>query len=123
MFDFPKWLVNYNMHKLETKLKDLILKNLEFVVDEKCIKKGKVKVFNIKQFFIRFKLETDTKTYEYDLPYPYKVIEIKDGYIFDYCLSAFCPRTEEAFWKMKAMDRSECSKIYDNYLHIKALSS
>ncbi len=111
------------MQKLESQLKDLILKNLEFVVDDKCVKRGKVIVFNIKQFFIRFKLETPNKTYEYDLPYPYKLVKTDDGFIFDYCLSAFCPRTEEVYWKMMAMDRSGSSKIYDNHLHVVALSS
>jgi hypothetical protein len=107
------------MHKLEEKLKNLMLKNIKFLVDDKVVKKGKVKVYNTKQFFLRFKLEQEGKLYEYDLPYPFKVTPIKDGYLFDYCLSAFCPRSEDIYWKMKLMDKTESSKLHDNYLYIR----
>jgi hypothetical protein len=111
------------MHKLENQLKDIILKNVEFQIDGKNIKRGKIKVFNTKQFFIRFKLEQENKIQEYDLPYPFKVLKVPNGYIFDYCLSAFCPRTEDTFWKMKLMDRTGASKLHDNYLHVVTLSA
>lgn len=106
------------MHKLEHQLKNIILKNVDFQIDGKSIKRGKIKVYNTKQFFIRFKLEQEDKQVEYDLPYPFKVIQKHDGYIFDYTLSAFCPRTEEIYWKMLLMDKSEASRLHNNYLHI-----
>jgi hypothetical protein len=109
------------MQKLEKKLKNIILKNVEFKIDGKIIKKGKIKVFNTKQFFIRFKLEQPDKTLEYDLPYPFKIIENGDGYIFDYCLSAFCPRTEDLYWKMLVMNKKDASKLHNNYLHISTI--
>lgn len=106
------------MFKLEKELKDIILQNVDFQIDGKSVKRGKIKVFNTKQFFIRFKLEQENKLVEYDLPYPFKLIKNYNGYIFDYCLSAFCPRSEELYWKMKMMDKSEASRLHDNYLHI-----
>jgi hypothetical protein len=111
------------MHKLETLLKDIILKNVEFKIDNKVIKKGKIKVFNTKQFFIRFKLEMEHKVVEYDLPYPFKVSKISNGYIFDYCLSAFCPRTDELYWKMLALNKDDASKLHNNYLRVLTLSA
>jgi len=111
------------MFKLEENLKDLILKNIDFQIDGRSIKRGKVKVYNSKQFFIRFKLENDGKLIEYDLPYPFKVIKGENGYLFDYTLSAFCPRSEEIYWKMKLMDKNESSKLHDNYLYVVTLST
>lgn len=111
------------MVKLENQLKDLILQNVEFVIDKKVIKKGKIKVFNTKQFFIRFKLETETESKEYELPYPYKTIKTPNGYMFDYCLSAFVPRTDELFWKMKTINKQDASRIHEKYLFISKLSS
>lgn len=108
------------MEDLETILKTLILKNVEFSVDGKSIKRGKLKIFNTKQFFIKFKLETDTSVKEWELPYPFSVHKTSEGYIFDYCLSAFCPPTELAYYKMKLMDKSEASKIHDTYLFVSA---
>jgi hypothetical protein len=107
------------MHKLEQQLKNIILKNVDFQIDGKSIKRGKIKVYNTKQFFIRFKLEQDDdKQVEYDLPYPFKVIQKPDGYIFDYTLSAFCPRTEELYWKMLLMNKSDASRLHNNYLYL-----
>jgi len=111
------------MDQLEEQLKDIILKNVDFQIGGKSIKSGKVKVFNTKQFFIRFKLESETHTREYDLPYPFKVTKVSDGYVFDYCLSAFCPKTEELHWKMLLMNKSDASKLHNNYLHVRTLSS
>jgi hypothetical protein len=106
------------MYKLEFKLKDIILQNVEFKVDNKVIKKGKVKVFNTKQFFIRFKLDNNGIINEYDLPYPFRVEKNNDGYLFDYCLSAFCPRTEELYWKILSLNKDDASKLHNNYLNI-----
>jgi hypothetical protein len=111
------------MNKLEDQLKSLILNNVEFKLNDKIIKRGKVKVFNTKQFFIKFKLELDEGYKEFELPYPYKVIKIDNGFIFDYCLSAFCPKTEETYWRMKTMNRQDASKIHENYLFVVALST
>ena len=111
------------MIRLEEQLKDVILKNVDFQIDGKSVKRGKIKVYNSKQFFIRFKLEQDNKIQEYDLPYPFKVLKVPSGYVFDYCLSAFCPRTEELYWKMLLMDKSEASRLHNNYLHVITLSA
>ena len=111
------------MIRLEEQLKDIILKTVDFQIDGKSIKRGKVKVYNSKQFFIRFKLENENKIYEYDLPYPFKFFKVDNGYVFDYCLSAFCPKTETMYWKMRAMNKSEASRLHDTYLHVVSLSA
>lgn len=112
------------MHKVEEQLKDLMLQDVEMRVDNKVLRKGKIKVFNTKQFFIKFKIETDTSDIkEYELPYPYRLEKVEDGYLFDYCLSAFIPETEEVFWRMKTVGREKNSKIHDKYLYIISLSS
>lgn len=111
------------MYKLEEDLKFLILKNVEFKINDKIIKKGKVKIFNTKQFFIKFKIESLDDVKEFELPYPYRVVKTSNGFLFDYCLSAFVPKTEEVFWKMKTFNSSESSKLHENYLYVIALSS
>jgi len=107
------------MNNIEQQLKKCILKNVNFVIDDKSARSGKIKVFNIKQFFIRFKILTGDIEKEYELPYPYKLIETDNGFIFDYCLSAFCPPSNENYYKMLLCDKSNASKIYNNYLFMK----
>lgn len=104
------------MNKLEDKLKGLVLEDVEFILDNKTIKRGKIKLFNTKQFFIRFKLELDGETKDWELPYPYKLEQQLDGFIFNYCLSAFCPPTEIAYYKMKLTSKATASKLHDTHL-------
>lgn len=106
------------MFKLEQQLKPIMLSQVEFRVDGKVIKRGKVKVFNAKQFILKFKLDNSGVIKDYEVPYPYRVEETADGFLLDYCLSAFIPPTEESYWKLRTLNKSECSKIHDKYLHI-----
>jgi len=109
-----------NIEKIEEKLKELVLKKVEFRVDGRSIKNGKIRVFNTKQFYIKFKMEGEEEgeDKEFDLPYPFKIKDSENGMIFDYCLSAFIPRTETAYWKTLLYDKSEASRLHNNYLHI-----
>ncbi len=111
------------MHLLDSTLKNLILQDVDFQIDGKSIKRGKIKVFNTKQFFIKFKIEAEGEAKDFEIPYPFKVVKVEEGYLFNYCLSAFCPRTEDAFWKMFLMDKSEASKLHNNHLMVISLSS
>lgn len=104
------------IEQLEEKLKDVILQTVEFVVDGKPIKQGKIRVYNTKQFFIKFKLENGDESKDMELPYPYRLEKIGNSYLFDYCLSAFCPPTELVFYKMKLLNKENASKLHDNHL-------
>ena len=106
------------MHRIENNLKDLMLQSVNFVLDGKVIKSGKIKIYNTKHFFIRFKLDTDNGIKEFELPYPYKLNKTTTGYMFDYCLSAFIPETEEVFWKMKVINKEKPSKLHEKHLFI-----
>jgi hypothetical protein len=111
------------MERVDKYLKKMIYKNISFVVDNKVIKHGFIRVFNTKQNFIKFRFETENSTKEWELTYPYK-IHVRENYmIFDYCLSAFCPKNEDSYWKMLLMDKSESSNLHNNYLYVRELSS
>jgi hypothetical protein len=111
------------MYRLENQLKGLMLQKVEFIVDNKVIKKGKIRIFNTKQFFIKFRLESNNDTKEFEIPYPFRVEVLNNGYLFDYCLSAFIPKTEEVYWKMKTLNKDEASKIHEKYLFVRTLSA
>lgn len=111
------------MTKVEDKLKALLLQDVEFVIDNKIIKKGKIKMFNTKQFFLKFKIECAASTKEYEIPYPFRVENTSNGYLFDYTLSAMIPPTEPLYWKIKLMNKDGASKLYNNYLFVRATSA
>ena len=112
------------MEQVEDSLQHLILENLQFTVNEKIIKTGFLEVFNTKQFFIKFKLKEGEKVKDWELPYPYRIEKINDKkYLFDYCLSAFVPRTEEVYWIMRTLSKADASRLYDNYLFVEKISA
>lgn len=111
------------MHKVEQKLKPLVLRHVEFLVDDKVVKRGKIMVFNTKQFFIKFKMDTDQGIKDYEIPYPFSLKDAPDGYLFDYSLSAFVPPTEETYWKLRMINSQGSSKLYNNYLYVRTLSA
>jgi hypothetical protein len=106
------------MEELEHRLKNIILKSVDFVIDGKVVRSGIVNIFNTKQFFIKFKLENNSNVKEYELPYPYRVIESNEGIMFDYCLSAFCPPGDLAYYKLVLCDKTKASKLHNKYLWI-----
>lgn len=106
------------MNRIEEYLKNLIFRDVKFVLNSRTIKEGKIQLFNTKQNFIRFKIDENGETKEWELSYPYDIKNTDEGFIFDYSLSAFCPRTEEVYWKMKAMNKENASKFFDNYLYV-----
>lgn len=111
------------MYKVEQQLKPLVLRHVEFIIDNKVVKRGQVKIFNTKQFFIKFKIETEQGIKDYEIPYPFELRETPTGYVFDYSLSAFVPPTEEVYWKMRLIDSKGASKLYNNYLYVQTLSA
>jgi hypothetical protein len=106
------------MDRIEKYLKNMIFREISFVLNDKTIKQGKIHMFNVKQNFIKFKIEMDGEIKEWEISYPYDVKTSDDGYVFDYSLSAFCPRTEESYWKMMTMKKNESSKFFNNYLFV-----
>ena len=104
------------MENVEKELKPLLLQNVKFEVEDKILKEGVIKIFNNKQFFIKFKLETENGIKEYELPYPYRVFKDDKTIVFDYCLSSIIPRTEEIYWKMLLMKTETSSKYHNKYL-------
>jgi hypothetical protein len=106
------------MDRIEKYLKNMIFREISFVLNDKTIKHGKIHMFNVKQNFIKFKIEMDDEVKEWEISYPYNVKSTNDGYIFDYSLSAFCPRTEESYWKMVTMKKNDSSKFFNNYLFV-----
>lgn len=108
------------MDKIENDLKSLVLKKVIFKIDNKILKTGKLRIFNTKQFFIKFKLINGDIEKEYELPYPYDIKYLKNGIVFDYTLSAFCPFRDETYYKLLLCDKSNASRLHNKYLTILA---
>ena len=112
------------MNHLTQYLQQYLLQPVEFVINNKVIKRGRIKLFNFKQYFIKFTIQTesgDIKTY--DVLYPFKVTLEKDMCVFNYHLSSFTQSSIETFYKVKTLNKTKCLPTYDEIMLLKPLSS
>jgi len=108
-----------NKDSIEKKINNFLLKPVTFKLNNKVIKKGKLKIFTIKQFFIKFNLDIDNEIKVFEVPYPYKIHETNNSLVFEYTLSSFCnSNSSELYYKLKTTDKKTSNKMYDNFLYM-----
>lgn len=69
---------------------NFFLKKITFILDNKNIKQGRLKLFTMKGFNLKFFLVDnggETKTFE--IPYPFEINKTTFGYVFDYRIEKF----------------------------------
>lgn len=73
------------------KINSNLQKNVEFIIDNKVIKSGRIILFSVKDFFCSFLLmnEIKKKRFVYEIPYPFNMILENNDIIFDYTIDAF----------------------------------
>jgi len=87
--------------------------------NNKVLKTGKLTLFNIKQYFIRFNIETDKKTNKVlELPYPFLMYIDNDVCTLNYKLTSLCNNHNETVNTLKNISKSSANKIYDNVVSI-----
>jgi len=59
-------------------IKPYLLETIAIKTDKKIIRKGKLKIFQVKQHYARLTLEDGERTRIYEVPYPYDIS--KEGY-------------------------------------------
>lgn len=108
---------------IEKNLTSLLLRDIViYVRPEKPIKKGKLKLFKVKDFYFSLFLENekgDLKTYE--IPFPF---ENSTGYrhlIFDYRIEKFAKNNEFVNFKTKVLNSNKKSKLYNNIVVLSAV--
>jgi hypothetical protein len=109
--------------KLENDLTNLLLHNIVVYINpDKPIKKGKLKLFSVKEFYYILTLENDkNELKDYELPMPFKW-QLRDNHvIFDYSLSSFTKNNEFVEFKSKVLNFKKKSKFYNNMVVLSAV--
>lgn len=93
--------------EIETKFNDYLQKDVEFILDNKPIKSGKLILFSIKSFYLTFILSTEGKSRHttFELPYPFTTNFHYNSAFFDY-------HTENIF---KGNIDTECRSLLYSY--------
>jgi|TARA_R100000008_G_scaffold71701_1_gene49629 hypothetical protein len=108
--------MNVSLEKVTDFLKPFLLQDIVIKTDKKILKRGKLKIFQIKQYYINFTLEYNDSIKSYEIPYPYKMDWNDNIAILNYHLSSFIPKKQ--INKVKFLDSSSKSKLYDNLVYI-----
>lgn len=105
--------------EIEKSLNNFLLKTITLKVNDKVLKKGKLRIFTIKQFFIKLNLEINHDIKVFEIPYPYKLHKQSNGLTFEYTLSSLCnSNSSPLYYKLKTSDKASANKMYDNFLNI-----
>ena len=108
--------MNTSLEKVTDFLKPFLLQDIIIKTDKKILKRGKLKIFQIKQYYINFTLEYKDSIKSYEIPYPYKMDWDEEVAILNYHLSSFIPKKQMN--RVKFLDSSTQSKLYDNLVYI-----
>lgn len=111
-----------NILQTDTFLKNMLQRDVEFVVSNKVIKEGKIIVFNIKDFYISFILLTkknQNKTYE--IPLPFDIHCRNTTLLFDYTLGKIYRNSAVTKHLISCISKSigKKSKLFDNTMIIR----
>ena len=103
---------------IERQLNSQLQRKLKFTVNNKVIKRGKLLLFIIKDFYLNFVLVNDKGERKYyEVPYPYSVQETPEGnVVLDYTLDTLSQNNKMLFYRLKVVNRIKKSKLYDSKL-------
>ena len=102
--------------------KDLLQRDIQFVLNDKILREGKLIVFNIKDFYVSFVIHTKkNQTKTYDIPLPYGVFTNQTDVVLDYTLKHVHYNKPSIGRLIEDIGKSvgKKSKLYDTYLTIK----
>jgi len=97
--------------------KPFLLKDIVIRTDKKVIRRGVLKIFQLKQYFIRLYIVVGDKTKQYEIPYPFTTKTENDILTLNYHLSTVM-LSDEVILQTKLVDASNKSRIYNNLVYI-----
>lgn len=113
-----------NTEKLEKSISHLLQRTIQFRVGDKILRKGKLIIFRVKDFYITFTFINDKgETKHYDVPYPFSLKTTETGAHFDYTLNSLSGGNSQLLWRLKVLNRVKRNKLYDNVLDIVQVES
>ena len=108
--------MNNCLENITDHLKPFLLRDIIIRTDKKILKRGRLKIFQIKQYYINLSLEYKGSIKNYEIPYPFKMHHDNEKGVLNYHLSSFIPKTQMTM--VKFLDSSSKSKLYDSLVYI-----
>jgi hypothetical protein len=81
-----------SIENIERSVNNFLQNNLCFALENKILKRGKLILFSIKDFYCTFTLicqEKNNKKIIFEIPYPFAFLHKQKEIVFDYSISSF----------------------------------
>ena len=81
--------MNISLEKVTDFLKPFLLQDIIIRTDKKVLKRGKLKIFQVKQYYINLTLEFNNSIKSYEIPYPFKMHHDNEKGVLNYHLMSY----------------------------------
>ena len=109
---------------IEKSVSKYLQQNIGIHLESKLIKKGKLILFCIKDFFCIFTIisgEKNNKKIIYELPYPFSFSTMDGNLVFDYTVDSFCRYNKELYEQYKQINIGKPSKLFNKKIFVKSI--
>jgi hypothetical protein len=108
---------------IEKDLTDLLLRDIIIYINPlKPLKRGKLKLFKVKDFYFSLSLENDKGDLkQYEIPFPFNTKTGNRYLEFDYRIDQFAKNNEFVLFKSKVLNFEKKSKLYNNIVVLSAV--
>lgn len=113
--------MNESLEQFSNYIKPYLLQTVAICTDRKIIRRGKLRIFQIKQHYAKLTLEDEVRTRIYEIPYPFEITKSGNKTVLCYKLNKLL-NFGDLDLQAKFLDSSKKSKIYDEYLYIMPLN-
>lgn len=105
-----------SVEEIEQSISPLLLTDITFSIENKLVKRGKLILFSVKDFFCVFTLANSEKANKriiYEIPYPFTITANISSATFDYTLNEFSLGNSRIVDTVDRLKFSKTSKFFD----------
>ena len=103
-------------------VKKLLQHNTNFCIDTKIIRRGRLLLFNVTDYYVKFSIKTNKNLLKvFEVPYPFHVSASNDSVVFSYRLHDLCKGNSARLEAAEKVERVGVNKFYDKRLTINNL--
>ncbi len=113
--------MNIFIDEIDEYLKQFLQCDVEFCLNKKTIKSGKLLLFEHGYFNYVFFIQTKSKKTSIKIPFPFDCYLLENDLNFDYTLDKFTSKIPEIEETLKKIKIDTPSKFFDNVLKIKCV--
>jgi len=107
--------------QLEKAINSLLQQRVNFTINNKIIKSGKLILFCIKDFYLVFTIGVNHSKKMFEIPYPYFFDQYTNKIILNYATSIFHHGSEEIKFNAKQLMPKKPGKFFNTQLEINVI--